>query len=83
MLSIITHYKYDYSPDQLVEGELFVLRSLDYKLNRYSIYAFIVFFFSNGLLVSDDSIKGITDLDEMYNIKKRIEKIYIAFKRNT
>ena len=31
MLSIITKYKYAYSPYQLVEGELFVLRSLDYK----------------------------------------------------
>ena len=31
MLSIITKYKYAYSPYQRGEGELFVLRSLDYK----------------------------------------------------
>ena len=74
VLSSLTKYKFIFSVDEIRRGEVIVLKMLGYKLNRYSIYHFIVFFFAHGLFFNEtfdrSDNKGIGK-------KKALEKIYI------
>lgn len=74
VLSSLTNYKFIFSVDEIRRGEVIVLKMLGYKLNRYSIYHFIVFFFAHGLFFNEtferSDNKGIGK-------KKALEKIYI------
>lgn len=75
LVSVLTHYKYQLSCDNLHKGELFVLKSLNYQLKRYSIYHFIYFFFTHGVLINDNfNYNALTKEDT--STQRLLEKIY-------
>ena len=75
LVSVLTQYKYQLSCDNLRKGELFVLKSLNYQLKRYSIYHFIAYFFSHGILINDNfNYNALTKEDT--SIQRLLEKIY-------
>ena len=63
--------------NELMKAEVNVLKILKYKLNYFSLYQFIIFFFANGILFE----KNIRDSDlihkSKYSEKKILEKIYV------
>ena len=66
-----------FSLNELMKAEVNVLKILKYKLNYFSLYQFITFFFANGILFE----KNIRDSDLIhkfnYSEKKILEKIYV------
>ena len=74
VLSNLTKYKFIFTVDDVRNGEVAVLKMLQYKLNRFSIYHFIVFFFAHGIFFDEtyerSESKGLGK-------KKCLEKIYI------
>lgn len=58
-------YKYRYRLEDLRIGEIFVLKQLDYKMNYYSIYHYIVFFFAHGLVTEQMLKKHFNDLTQL------------------
>lgn len=52
-LSTVTRFRYRFSVSEIAKGEVFCLQHLDYKLNYYSIYQYISFFFVHGILLFD------------------------------
>lgn len=74
VLSNLTKYKFIFTVDDVRNGEVAVLKMLQYKLNRFSIYHFIVFFFAHGIFFDEtyerSENKGLGK-------KKCLEKIYI------
>ena len=59
--------------DELLEYEVLSLQLLKYKLNYYTIYDFISFFFCHGIIVQEQ----FEDLNDDLKNKKILEKIYI------
>ena len=45
VLSNLTRYRYRFSIDEMLQLEIYCLKMLNYKLNYYSVYHFLVFFF--------------------------------------
>ena len=72
-----TKFYFIFSLNELMRAEVNVLKILKYKLNYYSLYQFITFFFSNGILFE----KNMKDSDLMrkykYSEKRVLEKIYV------
>lgn len=75
LLSVLTQYKYRVSLEDLFRGEIFVLKSLHYKLERYPIYLFIVFFFAHGVLLGNNENYDLLRREES-SIQKILEKVY-------
>ena len=66
-----------FSLEELRETEVIILKLLKYKLNYYSLYQFITFFFANGILF-EKNIKQINANKKNKNLEKKIlEKIYV------
>lgn len=60
-----TKYRFTFTINDLRYGELIVLKYLDYRLNYYSIYHYITFFFAHGIILSDSGrIIPIEDKNE-------------------
>ena len=66
-----------FSVEEIRETEVIILKLLKYKLNFYSLYQFITFFFANGIL-SERYIKEINaNKRNKLSEKKILEKIYV------
>ena len=68
--------------DDLFKYEILICKTLEYKLNYYTIYDFNFFFFGNGIIkieqlkeINDTMIKNI-DVNNSADIKKVLIKIY-------
>ena len=59
----------------LTEGEIIILKFLKYKLNYYSVYNYLVFFFGHGI-ISDIFFEKYKN-QYNYDKKQILEKIYI------
>ena len=68
-----TNYSYSIRTNDLVEGEIVILKLLKYKLNYYSVYNFLVFFFGHGIILD----KTLEKIRNNYDKRKLLEKIYI------
>ena len=75
LLSVLTQYKYRVSLEDLFRGEIFVLKSLHYKLERYPIYSFIVFFFAHGVLLGNNDNYALLRREDS-SVQKILEKVY-------
>lgn len=86
-LAEVTQYTYTLTIDELSKGELMALQYLDYKLNCFSIYHFVTYFFAHGIIFetehnSIDKKRGvlkntitINNQNKVYT--KLLENIYI------
>ena len=66
------------SLNDLINGEIFVMKILKYKLNYFSVYDFDCFFFDNGI-IKIEQVEEIFDKKTTINnsyIKQILEKIY-------
>ena len=63
--------------DELRETEVIILKLLKYKLNIFSLYQFITFFFANGILFEENIRKSPIMKKYKYSQKKILEKIYV------
>ena len=63
--------KFGFSKRDLVIGEACIIKILKYKLNFYTMYHYLAFFFTNGIVLKKN--KNLNFLQE----KKILEKIYI------
>jgi hypothetical protein len=70
---ISTFYIQTISNEELIFYEVLSLKLLQYKLNYYSIYDFITFFFCHGIITEEQ----IKELKGDFKYKKILEKIYI------
>ena len=70
-----TNFNYNIQINDLVEGEIIILKLLKYKLNYYSVYNYLVFFFGHGIILETtlEKIKMKKKIDK----KMILEKIYI------
>ena len=70
-----TDYAFYIQINDLVEGEVIILKLLKYKLSYYSTYNFLVFFFGHGIILENffEKIEG----EKKYERKTILEKIYI------
>ena len=66
-----------FSLNELMNAEVNILKILKYKLNYYSLYQFVTFFFSNGLLFEKNIIISEINQKSKYSKKKILEKIYV------
>ena len=67
-----------FSLDELRETEVKILKLLKYKLNYYSLYQFITFFFANGILFEQNLKQSKAFKKYNKNSEKKIlEKIYV------
>ena len=71
----ITNYNYYFNINDLVNGEIIVLKLLKYKLNFHSVYNFLVFFFGHGVIFQNNLDKKIDNIN--LDKKQILEKIYI------
>ena len=70
-----TNNNYIIQINDLTEGEIIILKFLKYKLNYYSVYNFLVFFFGHGI-IADNSFEKYKNHNN-YDKKQILEKIYI------
>ena len=66
-----------FSLNELMKAEVYILKILKYKLNYYSLYQFVTFFFSNGILFERDIQKSELIKKLKHSEKKILEKIYV------
>ncbi len=66
-----------FSLDELRETEVKILKLLKYKLNFYSLYQFITFFFANGILFQKNLSQSNIIKKYKYSDKKILERIYV------
>jgi hypothetical protein len=67
--------KYIYNLESLFLAELVVVKLLKYKLNYYTIYHHLIFFFTHGIVFKKTIEKSA--LSKKYSQTKILEKIYI------
>ena len=67
--------KYIYNLQSLFLAELVVVKLLKYKLNYYTIYHHLIFFFTHGIVFKKTIAKSV--LSKKYSETKILEKIYI------
>lgn len=72
IMSEVTKSQQVYTINDLKQMEVFALKNLNYKLNYYTLYDFVVFIFIHGLLL-EDQLKPILSSDA---IKRYLEKAY-------
>ena len=75
LIGQFTNYNYNIRINDLVEGEIIILKLLKYKLNYYSVYNYIVFFFEHGIIL-ENTLEKIK-IEKKINKKLSLEKIYI------
>ena len=75
LLSILTQYKYRVSLEDLFRGEIFVLKSLHYNLEKYPIYSFMVFFFAHGVILGNRQNYELLRREDS-SVQKILEKVY-------
>ena len=68
--------KYIFSLEYLYRAEVIVLKILKYKLNYYTIYHYLIFFFTHGIVLKK-TIQRSKILNKKYSERKILEKIYI------
>ena len=66
-----------FSLDELRETEVKILKLLKYKLNFYSLFQFITFFFANGILFKKNLSQSNIIKKYKYSEKKILERIYV------
>ena len=66
-----------FSLDELRDTEVKILKLLKYKLNFYSLYQFITFFFANGILFQKNLSQSNIIKKYKYSEKKILERIYV------
>ena len=66
-----------FSLKELMVAEVNVLKILNYKLNYFSLYQFITFFFANGILFEKNIRNSNLNHKFKYSEKKILEKIYV------
>ena len=66
--------KYIFNLDSLYMAEVVVAKLLKYKLNYYTVYHYLIFFFTHGII-----LKETIERAKMYKLTERkiLEKIYI------
>ena len=67
--------KYIFNLDSLYMAEVVVLKLLKYKLNYYTIYHYLIFFFTHGIIFKK-TIEN-SKIFQKYSERKILEKIYI------
>jgi hypothetical protein len=67
--------KYYFSIEELKRSELQCLFTLNYKLNLFTAYHFINFFFSIGIVFEDDELNSPSENKETVN-RKTAERVY-------
>ena len=73
----VSKFQYNFSRDEIRNGEVIILNLLKYKLNYYSIYHFLVFFFVHGIIF-EFTFKKIKERNEKYLSQKTyLEKVYL------
>ena len=73
-----TKYKYLFSIDDIRNGEVFILQKLQYKLNYFSVYHYIVFFFAHGVIFKRTYERSeVKHANNGVTKKKLLERIYI------
>ena len=66
-----------FSIDEFRNTEVKIIKLLKYKLNFYSLYQFITFFFANGILFEKNFSQSYLAKKYKYSEKKILEKIYV------
>ena len=69
----VTYYSEIISKEELLEYEVLTLKLLNYKINYYTIYDFISFFFCHGIIQKQQ----IDNSNDIHEVKKILEKIYL------
>ena len=77
ILHYISDGNFGFTPRDLIVGEACVIKILKYKLNFYTVYHYLVFFFTHGIIFKKTLKKSI--IPE----KKNLEKIYIKAREIT
>ena len=67
--------KYIFNLDSLYMAEVVVVKLLKYKLNYYTIYHYLIFFFTHGIILKK-TIEN-SKIFKKYSERKILEKIYI------
>ena len=67
--------KYIFNVDSLFIAEVVVIKLLQYKLNYYTIYHYLIFFFTHGIIFKK-TIEN-SEIYKKYSERKILEKIYI------
>ena len=75
IINFITEGNYGFTERDLIVGEACVIKILKYKLNFYTVYDYLVFFFTHGI-VFQNYLKNKTGLGYVSD-KIILEKIYI------
>ena len=70
-------FYYIFSIHDLRNMEVIILKLFKYKLNYYSLYQFITFFFANGILFRNNIENSCIQKRINYSEKKILEKIYV------
>jgi hypothetical protein len=73
----ISRYQDIFSVDEIRKNEVFILNLLKWKLNFYSIYHFIVFFFTHGIILENTLFRIQSTNGNNFSQRKYLEKIYI------
>ena len=68
--------KYIFNLEYLYRAEVVVLKILKYKLNYYTIYHYLIFFFTHGIVLLK-TIQRSKIYNKKYSSRKILEKIYI------
>ena len=73
-----SNFYFLFTLNELMKAEVNVLKILKYKLNYYSLYQFVIFFFANGILFEQNLQNSyLAQNNNNYTEKKILEKIYI------
>ena len=67
-------YQYFFKISEILEAEVKIVKILEYKLNYFSLYHFITFFFAHGIILESTIIKNSNN---KYSSRKLLEKIYV------
>ena len=73
----MSKYQNVYSLEEIRKGEVYILNLLQFKLNFYSVYHFIVFFFAHGIILESTFQRIQSTNGNNFSYKKYLEKIYV------
>ena len=80
ILTHITKHRYTFTLNEVLKGEVFLLKSLQYKLQYHSIYSYTLFYFCHGIIYNNDPFLVKHKLNDSSNenaLNKLLEKIYV------